>query len=369
LSRLENKPRLLAPPRFDTVFLILGRACNLSCQYCLQHNVAHDKMPATVNQDVIDLLRGLAERQGRLRVQFYGGEPFVYAETMHDVVAQLADVRDKLVLTVITNGKALDDAEVDWCNANLNGVAVSWDGPASAVTRGYDVVAERREQLLRLNNLTFSAVISARTMPLDVMDGVDAFNADYAPRHNGALAGINLDELLCTTTEHAELADVDYDKLRTQVQMICDEYVRYMCNGEAMSQSRLSWITGKVNNVKHGVRCGVGDRARCGNGYTVLNVDGDGVLYACHNTAVKVGTVNDAWSDVLRRVVLADATPRHIAGPCGTCGVAIMCQNGCPLVSDEDRQRFYCRLVATIDEPVIDAVLEAGRRLGGDVGE
>ncbi len=368
LNQTKNSnsvPRLLAAPAFDMIFLILGRACNMSCAYCLQHGLVHTAM-ADISNKVYDFVRSLARRQSRLRLQFYGGEPLVYFETMQTVVTELSDVRDKLVLTMITNGRALDDDVVDWCNANLDAVAVSWDGPvASSTTRGYDVMHERREQLLRLNNLSFTAVLSAATFPLDVFDAVDEFNLDYAKLHKGALAGVNLDELLCTTPAHPELADIDFDKLRVQVQVIADEYGDHVVKGKAMSASRLAWITSKVNNLKHGVRNGVNDKARCGNGYNVLNLDGAGNLYACHNGDTVVGTIDDTWTTVLRNVVLHDRAPLHATGACSKCGLQLMCQNGCPLVTAEDRRRYYCRQVAALDEPVIDKVLELGQQLGG----
>ncbi len=337
----------------------------MSCAYCLQHDLVH-KLPAKVDGKVLTFIRALAQRQGRIRVQFYGGEPLVYFDTMRLVMDELADVRKYIVWTMITNGKALDDDIVDWCNANLDAVAVSWDGPvASHTTRGYDVMNEHRDQLLRLNNLSFTAVLSSAMLPLDVFDAVDNFNLDYAKVHKGALAGVNLDELLCTTPVHPELAEFDFDLLRAQVQLIVDEYGDHVLKGKAMSASRLAWVNAKVNNLKHGVRRGVNDRARCGNGYNVLNIDGSGHLYTCHNGDSVVGTIDDTWTSVLRNVVLHDRAPVHANGACAQCGLQLMCQNGCPLVTTEDRRRFYCRQVAAVDEPIIDKVLALGQQLDG----
>ena len=352
-------------PVIDTVFLVLGRACNLNCRYCLQHDLV-DTLPAEVDPCVPAFIRRLVADQGRLRLQLYGGEPLVYMATAELLVNELADLRDQLTWTVITNGRLLDDALVAWCNDHLDGVAVSWDGPASTVTRGFDVVAERRDRLLGLRNLTLTGVVSAVAYPLDILDGVEAFSRDYETCW-GAPVGGNLDELLSVTPEHPELADLDLAKLRDQVTTICAEYAELVLHGRPMDQARFAWVSRKVRNLRHGVRCGVGTRARCGNGYTTLNVDMHGVLYACHNAPLVVGTVHDAWADVLARVEAADPTRAHLAA-CGRCDARWMCQNGCPRVSAEDRAWFYCAQVRAVAEPVMDMVLALGDALADEDG-
>ena len=348
-------------PVIDTVFVVLGRGCNLSCRYCLQHDLV-DALPAEVDPSVPAFIRRLAVDQGRLRVQLYGGEPLVYMDAVRELVDRLADVRDKLTWTMITNGRLLDDAAVAWCNAHLDGVAVSWDGPASVHTRGYDVVAQRRAQLLSLRGLTLTGVVSALAYPLDVLDAVEEFSADYRRRW-GTPVGVNLDELLSTTTEHPELADMDFEKVRNQVLTICGQFMDLVLRDVSMPMARYAWISRKVRHLRFGVRQGVGTQARCGNGYTTLNVDLAGNLYACHNAPLRVGVVTDPWADVYTRVVTADPTPRHAAGACGKCDVRWMCQNGCPRVSAEDRARFYCAQVRAMAEPVVDTVLALGDAL------
>ena len=347
-------------PVVDTVFLILGRGCNLSCRYCLQHDLV-DSLPAEVDPRVPAFIRRLVARQGSLRLQLYGGEPLVYMGTVRQLVDQLADLRGQLTWTMITNGRLLDDATVDWCNDTLDGVAVSWDGPASTVTRGYDVVAQRRAQLLRLRRLTLSGVVSAAAYPLSILSGVDTFDEAYVARQ-GVHVNVNLDELLSVTDEHPELGRIDFDELRRQVEVICAAYEAHVLHGRAISHAQLTWVTRKVRNLRHGVRCGVGTRARCGNGYTVLNLDMAGYLYACHNTSLRVGSVDDPWDQVHANVVAADATPTH-APVCALCDARWMCQNGCPLVTRADRELFYCQQVRAMAEPVMDTVLRLGDAL------
>lgn len=152
----------------NTVFLMLGNSCNMNCAYCLQHPLVHKALTREVNPEIYDFLEEVINENTRpLHLQFYGGEPLLYFETIQEVVAAVKQRKLPMTFGIITNGRALTDEMVRFFNARNFTVCVSWDGPHVKETRGYDVfsVPEIRERILALEHLCLSAVLSAKAIP------------------------------------------------------------------------------------------------------------------------------------------------------------------------------------------------------------
>ena len=341
----------------DTIFVMLGRGCNLQCKYCLQHDVVNDHLSAEVSPDVVDfIVNHGAASNFPVRVQFYGGEPLVYWPVITSMVSELKARKANVIFSTITNGKLLDDEKVKFINENFSSISISWDGRNVLRTRGYDVFVDRRDQLFALKNVCVSGVLSAYNSPLDFMTDFEALNAEYY-EVNGRPMMMNIDELLDVNLQNEDLKNFDFAKLQQQVFDVCREYLLYATAGTQLSVPRLNWVQSKVNNLKAGLNVGRPQKARCNNGYGVVNVDLAGNIYRCHNTGDVVGRVVDDPVVVHEAVVKADPTQRHNER-CSRCPVQFMCQNGCPIVGDEARADFYCRQVNAINAPIVDMVLK-----------
>jgi uncharacterized protein len=121
----------------------LGLSCNYSCDYCSQKFV--ERAPETSKKDIDAFLEKLDvlefdEDQG-LKIEFWGGEPFVYWKTFKPLAEALIDRfsgwKRKPAFSVITNGSILTDEMIDWLMRYNFGVAISHDGPGQGV-RGPD---------------------------------------------------------------------------------------------------------------------------------------------------------------------------------------------------------------------------------------
>lgn len=150
--------------KVHTVFLMLGNNCNMNCKYCLQHPLVTRQLTNKVNPEIYDFLKECAEELGvnqKLHIQFYGGEPLLYFETIKEVVKH---TKDYCWFSVITNGKAVTKEMVTFFNTYNMPVTISWDGPNVLETRGYDVFAveEKRKLLLDIEQLGLSAVLSSK---------------------------------------------------------------------------------------------------------------------------------------------------------------------------------------------------------------
>jgi uncharacterized protein len=121
----------------------MGLSCNYSCDYCSQKFV--ERMPETSKKDIDAFLEKLEvlefnENLG-LKVEFWGGEPFVYWKTMKPLAEALKEKfttwAKKPQFSVITNGSILTDDIIDWLMMMNFSVSISHDGPGQSV-RGPD---------------------------------------------------------------------------------------------------------------------------------------------------------------------------------------------------------------------------------------
>jgi uncharacterized protein len=124
--------------------IALGLSCNYSCTYCSQRFVPHAADIA--HKEVEPFLAKLptwfdpsgTDGQGAgLKVEFWGGEPFVYWKTMKPLAERLRAMMPNATFVVITNGSLLDTEKNEWLDQLGFNVGLSHDGPGQG-TRGPD---------------------------------------------------------------------------------------------------------------------------------------------------------------------------------------------------------------------------------------
>jgi len=157
-----------------TVKIQMGLSCNYSCDYCSQKFVERPRETNAKDiENFMELFNNLNFSEDRgLRVEFWGGEPFVYWKTMKPLAEAIAerfkDWKNKPSFSVITNGSLLTEENCAWLYSMGFHVAVSHDGPGQ-FTRGPDPFEDpkKREvvldlyQILRpLNRMSFNSMLS-----------------------------------------------------------------------------------------------------------------------------------------------------------------------------------------------------------------
>jgi uncharacterized protein len=133
----------------------LGLSCNYSCDYCSQKFV--ERAPETSKKDIDAFLLKFDElefdEEKGLKIEFWGGEPFVYWKTLKPLVeaidARFSHWKNRPRYSVITNGSILNDEIIDWLMMMDFSVSISHDGPGQSV-RGPDPFddPEQRETIL-----------------------------------------------------------------------------------------------------------------------------------------------------------------------------------------------------------------------------
>lgn len=115
----------------------MGMSCNFECSYCSQRFV---ERPVQGNPEMVEpLLDGIQKNfdipkyGDGLKVEFWGGEPFVYWKTMKPLAEKLRVLYPKAAFSVITNGSLLTRDIVDWLDAYGFSMSISHDGPGQHV--------------------------------------------------------------------------------------------------------------------------------------------------------------------------------------------------------------------------------------------
>ena len=138
----------------------MGLSCNYSCDYCSQKFV--ERAPETSKKDIDNFMSMLDElefsQETGLKIEFWGGEPFVYWKTMKPLAEALrekfSDWESKPHFSVITNGSLLTEDICAWLYAMGFSIAVSHDGPGQHV-RGPDPLddMQTKDNILNLYNV------------------------------------------------------------------------------------------------------------------------------------------------------------------------------------------------------------------------
>ncbi len=112
-----------------TLKVSLGLSCNYECSYCSQRFVPHadSSNPNDIEPFVAQLTDALIEPPER--IEFWGGEPFVYWKTLKPLAERLRQLYPQASFNIITNGSLLDAEKNDWLDRMGFGVGLSHDGP------------------------------------------------------------------------------------------------------------------------------------------------------------------------------------------------------------------------------------------------
>jgi hypothetical protein len=80
------------------------------------------------------------------RIEFWGGEPFVYWKTLKPLAEGVRTLYPKARFNIITNGSLFDQEKIDWLYNLGFGVGISHDGPAYEAGRGADPLLEPEQR-------------------------------------------------------------------------------------------------------------------------------------------------------------------------------------------------------------------------------
>lgn len=331
----------------NTLMFIMGQGCNLSCSYCLKHTLINEQLPVNVSPVIFEYLDFLAE-EGTcpINCNYFGGEPLVYYDGVKSIVEhcnQIEQRLDKKIFhhSMISNGKSLNEEIVEFLNKNNFAYTISWDGNNSIETRGYDVIEDKFDLLLKINNLGISSVISSKSYPLDVVNAMQKFDDEYFAKNNSHVR-CNFDDIMDTGVgvENQELCKIDPERFESDIQKIFDMYEEDVLSNQTLLNKyhvAIRYCMNNINSIKHYLKEGPNKISRCGQGLEVLNLDMSGKIYDCHNvTTGEIGHLQYDSIPFIRNIIASEYKTMHrINTICKDCQAISLCGGGCKYVEDE----------------------------------
>ena len=363
----------------NSIMLIMGQACNLQCKYCLKHTMVNEQLQSEISDTVYDYLDFLCENSPcHIWMNYYGGEPLLYFDGIKKIIAHCEKVEakygnDTFSHGMISNGKALTEEMVEFLNEKDMGYTISWDGKNSDFTRGYNAVLDKKELALKVKNLGFSTVLTAKAYPYDVAMSLQEIDNEYYEIW-GHHISINYDDLMNTGCgiEFEELMEIDFDKFYLQWTMLFDIYKEWVHKEDEKEREMfytqnyvaITLINNLVNSlnwyVKNDGKYSI--LARCGQGRETINMDLQGNLYECHNdTDGKLGNIKDSPMAIVEKTMEAEYPIMHRkATICKDCEAMPFCGGGCKLVKEENLE-FSCKLAKTKYKAIADKLIEMAK--------
>jgi uncharacterized protein len=327
---LDTVPRV-AP---QGISLNVTSACNLGCAYCYADRGRFDgaqrgAMDRGTAQAAVDTLLGGCDRSARATVGFLGGEPFLHAALVHEVVAyasaRAAEVGQPIGFSATTNGTRLRAADHELVRSRPFALTVSVDGGRSThdlLRRNLlgagsfdDVLAGVGSLLAEPGLATVTARATLTAGRLDLTDRYDALHDEGFTRVGFSPVRLGF----------GALGDADWPRwTAASITLAERELAALLAGGE----------TGYDNLVTALRRLHAGSAAPfpCGAGGGYASVSTEGRWYACHraigNAEYALGDADTAVDPRRQAAFLAD---RHVdrVEPCRSCWARYLCSGGC----------------------------------------
>lgn len=321
--------------RYPLIYVVLGNGCNMNCNYCVKRETS--QITHKINPAIYSFLHEL-NCGDRRTITFYGGEPTLYFNEMKCIVENL---KDKFGFSTMTNGKAITTEMVNFFNEYFRSVNLSWDGEKSVLTRGYDSVATNKENLLKINNLWLTGVITKYNYPLDMLNSYREFDKEYYKIHNQHVC-VYLNVPI--KSFESDIFDIDYDRVHKEIEYIMNYEGKDDLTLFVKEQSLNSWGS-KYYAETESFLC------KCG---CALALGIDGTIYACQNNNIPIGNINCHYPRMLERLHSFNRMDKE---ECESCKIFKLCSGGCYFPGDMEH---FCKAQHSILEPIVD-YLERGK--------
>lgn len=320
-----------------TLKIQLGLNCNYTCSYC---NQASEVGSGTVTKtaDADDFLQNLSEwiKNSPERIEFWGGEPFLYFAKLKKLVPELRARFPNADFSIVTNGSLLDDEILDFIDTFDIYISVSHDGPGQHL-RGPDPFddVERAKWLRQLwlrrgrnqHRVSFNVVLTPA-------------NADIRATRQWLANKLDDDDLMLdaegvvsvyddqTLAGSGRWSQADYALLR-------DSIVDGFVDGQALkfrgiahkARDFIESIKTQRPATTLGQKCGMDDPRE-------MAVDLQGNVMTCQNTGAK-GKHKIGHVSAMNDVRLDTATHWSHRESCNYCPVLQLCKGSCMFLNGD----------------------------------
>ena len=316
----------------------LGLSCNYSCTYCSQRFVPN---AAETNSSYIDKFMKSLDLwlfKPPKRIEFWGGEPFVYWKTLKPLAEELRKKYPLARFIIVSNGSIITKEIVDWLDELDFHIGISHDGPGQSI-RGPDPFEneEQKKILLyllekRKGKISFNATLSKNNFDRKKIQ--EYFkeiigHEDFVINEGHMIDVYDEGGKECSFSELKE----HYEFRRQALFQIRD---KEFLNFEVYNGRIREWVASIANErnaMELGQKCGMDKE-------TSIAVDLRGNVLTCQNVSA-VSTAPNGRSHLLGHVSKLDevklrtATHWKFREECLNCPVLQACKGSCMFLQDE----------------------------------
>ena len=307
------------------LFLMLGSACNMKCNYCGQHEMPRVKK--TISQKTLDFIQSRIDsrpEEDKYCIHFFGGEPLLYWNIIEQVVNTFGS---KLIYILTTNGKLLSEEKVEFFNKWNFHINFSNDGLYTECTGRENLLLDDDfcELFLKIKNRTIESLWHSYNQDFyELISWIEKRVPNTRIAHDdvNVCGGIT-----------KELVTYFPEKLIFNENNIPKDFIE--CYKNSLITPTTDYIMPMINTIINNLETPEKQTyPKCSILGTMLNVDLQGNVFVCHNNGIKIGTVDDSIEFILKKLSDYWFSRREFilqAKDCYNCDVVKFCRGGCPI--------------------------------------
>lgn len=319
------------------IFLMLGSACNMKCKYCFQQTMPRIKKE--ISPKVFTFIQDRINnrpKESKYIIHFFGGEPLLYWDNIVKVVNYF-NSSCKYIIT--TNGKNLTKDKIEFFNKNKIHVNISNDGEFTEKTGRENILLNSTiiDLINQIEDKSIETVLHAYNLNIEktiewvnkkipntpiLFDIFHVFNDTPLD-----LISWKKEELNYLLEELPKKFMEVYKNNKTTT--LSNFYIRYMDNYFNLQEN-----PEKIYDIS------------CNVLGSFINIDCQGNIYACHNSGIKLTTVDESFDNILniiKKYYLTDRLSYLKQKGCLDCEVYSLCLGDCPLeYSNKNLQSKAC---------------------------
>ena len=310
--------------KVNTIFILLGTACNMSCRHCSQLPVrASSVKTEKCSEELLDAIATWSKQVDFKRtIWFWGGEPLLYLDTIKDIVSRLEAKGADLQYTTTTNGLLLTQEVADYFNKHNFRVVMSYDAPNPTAVRQKVPSEENIKAFLTIKNRNINAVFSPENCDLCAM--MDCIKEKFPDTH----ISIGFMQVM------GPIPKDTYTYKKGSMLREMRKAAERLTSDKDYDYTLYAWFRPRVRRWRNWGR-GLKDKwykepiPPCGSGLSTFSFDLKGNYYPCHNCYLTIGTFEEDWNELSKRTI--ETWKAMVPEGCLKCEHLDMCQNRCPM--------------------------------------
>ena len=316
--------------------LHIAHDCNLACKYCFaeegEYHGRRALMSLEAGKKALDFLVANSGSRVNLEVDFFGGEPLMNWQVVHDLVEYGRSLEEpnnkKFRFTLTTNGVLLNDEILEFANREMANIVLSIDGrkeindkmrPFRGGQGSYDLIVPKFQKVAESRGQERYYVRGTFTR-----NNLD-FSRDVLHLADLGFQQISVEPVVAGPEDDYAIREEDLPALKEEYDRLAAEMIKRRKEGKAFNFFHF------MIDLEGGP-CVAKRLSGCGSGTEYLAVTPWGDLYPCHqfvgNEKFLMGNVEEG---VLRSDIRDEFKSCNVYAKekCRKCFAKFYCSGGC----------------------------------------